>query len=198
MSLENFVVKAKVGSPYALDRLWSAVRPSVARWVGAEVRDADAAEDVIQGVLIQVWRRLVTFRSEGRFTSWLYVVTRNQIRMARRAEERHRRHRVEVSLTDLASACPEGCYLDGIVADKLVERISDAVLGLPVAQRQAFIEVDLHGWTPTEAAKELPMAPGVVRSNLCRARRQLRRHLERNLSTTMGHSGESIREQFPV
>lgn len=178
MNLEALVLEAKAGNPYALDRLWFAVEPSVARWVGADVRDADAAEDVIQGVLIQVWRRLVTFRAEGRFTSWLYIVTRNQIRIARRAEERHWRHRVDVSLTDVASPCPEGRYLDGIVAAKLVVRISDAVLGLPPAQRRALVEVDLHGWTPTEAARELPMAPGVVRSNLCRARRHLRRQLQ--------------------
>ena len=158
MSLEAFVLEARTGNPYALERLWSAVKPSVVRWVGAEVSDTDEAEDVLQGVLIRVWRRLVTFRGEGRFTSWLYAVTRNQIRRARRAEVWHWRHRVEMSLNDLACPCPDGRYLDIIVATKLVERIPAAVASLPLAQRRAFIVVDLGDKTSTEATKELPIA----------------------------------------
>jgi len=137
-SVETFALEAKAGDPQAIDRLWSAVKPSVVRWVGAGVRDEDAAQDVIQGVLIQVWRRLVTFRGESRFTSWLYAVTRNQIRMARRSEERHRRRRVEVSQNDLASPCPETDYLDGMTDDKLVERVDRKLSEWDRCQRYNF------------------------------------------------------------
>ena len=182
MSLEVCALEAKSGNPNALDRLWSAVRPSVTRWVNAEVLDPDAAEDIIQLVLIQIWRRLVTFRGESRFTSWLYAVTRNQIKMARRAEARHWRHRVEVGPNDMASPGPEERYLDAIVAATLAKGIPAAVASLPPAQRLAFIAVDLDGKTPTQAAKELPVGPGTVRSNLFKARRQPSGHDQTEVS----------------
>lgn len=180
MSLEAAVLQAKKGDPQAFERLWATVEPTVVRWVGAQVRDPDAAEDVVQAVLIQMWRRLVTFRGTGRFTTWLYSVTHNQVRMARRAEARHWRKRIDVCLDELATASPEGRYLDGIETKRMLVTIRARVPMLPVAQKRAFIAVDLAQRTPSEAARSLDMSPGVVRSNVCRARERLREELSSN------------------
>src|ERR1700740_1366787 len=56
--------------------------------------DADA-EDVTQDVLLQVVRKLGTFRGESEFSTWLYRVTVHQALAYRDKRNRRREHEVQ-------------------------------------------------------------------------------------------------------
>ena len=47
-------------------------------------RDEPESEDLLQDVLVTVWRKLDTFRGEARFLTWLYRVAVNTCLMHRR------------------------------------------------------------------------------------------------------------------
>jgi RNA polymerase sigma-70 factor (ECF subfamily) len=65
--------------------------------------DADA-EDVTQDVLLQVVRKLDTFRGESGLTTWLHRVTVNAALLHRRKQTRRREQSVRPSLDVLPNA----------------------------------------------------------------------------------------------
>lgn len=60
-----------------LDVLYRRYYPKVAYWCLQTCGNRQEAADVAQEVFLRVHDRLDTFRSEGRFSSWLYAVTRS-------------------------------------------------------------------------------------------------------------------------
>src|SRR6516225_10588181 len=71
--------------------------------------EADA-EDVTQDVLLQVIRKLDTFRGEASFTTWLYRVTVNAALLHRRKHARHRKQQVDAPLDNLPDRLGIGCH----------------------------------------------------------------------------------------
>src|SRR5437660_4289959 len=70
--------------------------------------DADA-EDVTQDVLLQVLRKLPTFRGEAAFPTWLYRVTVNAALGYRRKRALREDHRADPSLAeDPTAVAPRG------------------------------------------------------------------------------------------
>lgn len=51
---------------------------SVKRCIGSMVRSAADAEDLVQDVVLKVWRHLSTFRPESSFRTWLTRVAINE------------------------------------------------------------------------------------------------------------------------
>ena len=62
------------------------------------LRDRDAAADLAQDVCVGMPRKLVSYRAEGRFTTWLYRVVVNAARDALRREQT--RQRIERSFAE--------------------------------------------------------------------------------------------------
>jgi len=77
--------RAQRGEPGALDDLIRQNYRLIHRWALVKTGDADDAEDVTQRVLIQLFKKLGTFRGRSSFNSWLYRITSNA------AGELHRR-----------------------------------------------------------------------------------------------------------
>ncbi|MCX6894971.1 MAG: sigma-70 family RNA polymerase sigma factor [Verrucomicrobia bacterium] len=62
--------------------------------------DAHLADDLAQETFIRAWQRLDTFRSEAKFSTWLFGIAYNQWRM-------HARSRKELALAGLETPPPE-------------------------------------------------------------------------------------------
>src|SRR6516162_10029984 len=71
--------------------------------------EADA-EDVTQDVLLQVIRKLDTFRGEASFTTWLYRVTVNAALLHRRKHARCLNQQVDTPLDNLPDRLSMGCH----------------------------------------------------------------------------------------
>ncbi len=69
-----------------MDRHLIAVR----RRLHSMVRNASDADDLLQEVLLKVWRRLSTFRSESSFRTWMTRVAMNEALQLYRREQRRR------------------------------------------------------------------------------------------------------------
>jgi RNA polymerase sigma factor (sigma-70 family) len=72
--------RAGQGSPIAgsfLDELFRRHRSRVAAWCYRITGEVDSAADLAQDVLLKAFQRLDSFRSDSRFTTWLYSITRN-------------------------------------------------------------------------------------------------------------------------
>lgn len=75
----------------AFEALCSRYREPLRRHLGAMLRDADAAEDVLQDVLLRVWTHARQWNGRGAPRSWLYRIATNaglnQLRSTRRRRQ---------------------------------------------------------------------------------------------------------------
>jgi RNA polymerase sigma-70 factor (ECF subfamily) len=62
----------------ALDELFRRHQARVERWCGRFTRDRESTMDLVQEVFLRVYRNLDGYRGDSRFSTWLYVITRNQ------------------------------------------------------------------------------------------------------------------------
>src|SRR5436309_14672871 len=71
---EGFVV----GREEAADELFRRHQTRIARWCCRYTRDREAALDLAQDIFLRAYRNLDSYRGECKFSTWLYVIARNQ------------------------------------------------------------------------------------------------------------------------
>lgn len=112
------------------------------------VGDPATAEDVVQDTFTRIIQNVNSFRSESKFSTWLYRIARNLcIDHARRM--RHRRHKsLDVAGTHAdsdGSPLSERIAISGPATDEVADapglrnRIADAIGELPEEQREVFL-----------------------------------------------------------
>jgi RNA polymerase sigma-70 factor (ECF subfamily) len=148
--------------------------------------DADA-EDVTQDVLLQVVRKLDTFRGEADIATWLYRVTVNmalayRARRARRAEHEVHDHPPLNGFSEdghhAAPVRPWSVAPDQHALDREQTRlIEDAIARLPDVYRDVYVLADVEGLPNAEIADLLGLNLPGVKSRLHRARVLMRNAL---------------------
>ncbi|HVS03677.1 MAG TPA: sigma-70 family RNA polymerase sigma factor [Thermoanaerobaculia bacterium] len=124
----------------------------------------ELAEDALQETWIRAVLGLPRFRWQSAFATWLTGIAIRCCHEARRAQ---RPAGAEASPTAAAAAPGTALRLD-------LER---AVAELPPGRREVLLLHDVEGFTHAEIAALLDLDEGTSRSQLSRARQQLRRRL---------------------
>jgi RNA polymerase sigma-70 factor (ECF subfamily) len=146
--------------------------------------DADA-EDVTQDVLMQVVRKLDTFRGESSFPTWLHRVTVNAALAHRR--KRSRREQFEIkdplenfqgdghhqSVINRWTVKPDTAALNR----ETTELVEKAIAGLPDLYRDVYVLADVEGLGNQEIAEMLELSLPAVKSRLHRGRLLMRHAL---------------------
>ncbi|HEX5271689.1 MAG TPA: sigma-70 family RNA polymerase sigma factor, partial [Gemmataceae bacterium] len=143
--------------------------------------DADA-EDVTQDVLLQVVRKLPSFRGESAFPTWLHRVTVNaalQHRRRRAARDEHReRAPLDIVLEEQPAAGPVRRWSVGpeeAALDRETQQLIERAIGdLPEEYRDVFVLSDVEGVPNAEIGGLLGLSLPAVKSRLHRARQKLR------------------------
>lgn len=151
----------------------------------ALTRDPDRADDLVQETLLRAFASFGQFEPGTNFGAWLRrILTNTHINLLR---HEHRRPS-PLSLDAGAEECgfdpcepgPDGGDpLWQLAQPVLTEEVQQALLSLPDAFRVPLILCDLRDWPYQRIADHLAIRPGTVRSRIFRARRMLRRKLER-------------------
>jgi RNA polymerase sigma-70 factor (ECF subfamily) len=149
--------------------------------------DADA-EDVTQDVLLQVVRKLDTFRGESDFATWLHRVTVNAALAHRGKRARRQEHEVPDPLDNFledghhgAAVKPWSVAPDQRALDQETHRlIEDAIARLPEIYRDVYVLADVEGLNNPEVADILGLSVAAVKSRLHRARLLMRSALARH------------------
>ncbi len=174
------ITAAQRGDEQALARLVRHVRPLVERQLVRYPLSDEDRRDVSQSALLQVVRRLDSFRGEANFGTWLFRVTANEALMLMRSQRRHRARLVADGDPEAAAGAAEPALAEGAAGDDPAlqnERelhVRDAVARLPEHYREVVTahyhqELGLH-----EIARLLRVSESAVRSRLHRARSRLR------------------------
>lgn len=140
----------------------------------------EEAEDVAQETFLSLHRHGRSFRSEARFSTFVYRVAANAALNRRRSlgRGRTRMRRLELRQAagdDLPSAprCPE----DATAGSEMAAQVQQALQQLAPAMRMPLVMYEMEGLSYSEIAESLDVAEGTVKSRIHRARQMLRREL---------------------
>ncbi|HRI65136.1 MAG TPA: RNA polymerase sigma factor [Polyangium sp.] len=180
--MTDLIDRVKRDDPGALDALTRAIRPHVERQLARyPVSDEDRL-DLVQSTLLQVIRRIRSFRGDSSFTTWLFRVTANEALMLMRTQRRQRARFVAgLDLEDLGvlTTIPVTTHDEDPASRAERERFVQHALGeLPTNYRDVVVahyhdDLGLH-----EIAEKFLVSESAVRSRLHRARLRLRAILE--------------------
>jgi len=166
-----------------MDRHSAAVR----RRIGSMVRNATDVEDLLQEVLMKVWRHLSTFRSESSFHTWMISVAVNEVLQSYRREHRWRWSQTQRDLDAFTSACESPHQ--SLARSETTHAVRSAVVGLPEKYRQVLILRDLQQLSVRETANSLQSSIPAVKTRLFRARHMLLAALQRSKIQSLASAG---------
>ncbi|MGH7477766.1 MAG: RNA polymerase sigma factor, partial [Longimicrobiales bacterium] len=131
--------------------------------------DPQEAEDVTQEIFVRAWEKLASFRGEAEFGTWLHRLAVNHC-LSRRgmlARLRSRFPVLELPVTATARAGRPDVRMD----------VEHAMTALPPGARDVFVLHDVEGYKHHEIAQLMGISVGTSKSQLHRARMELRRRL---------------------
>lgn len=142
--------------------------PALRRYAFALLRDAAAADDLVQDCLERALSRWALRRPEGDLRAWLFAILRN---LCLDAWRRDRRRGAAVSAVEPAAPAAQDAAL--AAADALA-----ALDHLPEEQKSLLLLVGVEDLSYAEAAEALGIPLGTAMSRLARGRKRLREIVE--------------------
>jgi RNA polymerase sigma-70 factor (ECF subfamily) len=172
---QSWLPAARMGEPWALERLYSDHQPQVYALCRKLLGSAADAEDVAQTVFVRAFRELPRFRGDSAVKTWLYRIAVNESLGALR----RRRSATEPLDECLAAGCQgQGCYGEVIVERLAVQA---ALATLSPDQRTILVLRFWEGLSYEEIAAVMRISLSAVKMRLLRARNEFRRRYQEDL-----------------
>ena len=165
------VVLAAAGDSRAFERLYRAHSDRVFSLCARMTGDRVAAEELTQDVFVRAWEKLVQFRGESAFGTWLHRLAANVILTARKRARR--------AGGWWAASDEEPDDLPARVTQQPGETgdLEGAIAKLPGGARRVFVLHDVEGYRHEEIGSMLGITSGGSKAQLHRARQLLREAL---------------------
>ena len=183
----NLIARAQSGEETALEQLIVRIRPHVERQLLRYPVSDEDRRDLLQMTLLQVVRRIRSFRGDSSFSTWLFRVTANEALMLMRSQRRHRARLVVGldlddlgNITHLRAGADEPHEVRSRTESENVLRT--ALAELPEDYRHIVFAHYHEDLGLQEIADRLRVTESAVRSRLHRARSRLREILEQSSS----------------
>lgn len=183
----ELVQGAIAGRETSFEELVRRYQRPIAAYVYRMVGDYDAALDLTQEVFIKVYNSLSRYRSEFKFSTWIYKIAHNA------AIDHLRRHAVRDQA--LTGGFDGECREISIVSRRLTpeqeserkerrSEIESVVQLLPAAYRELIVLRHSQDMSYDEIAEVTGLPLGTVKNRLFRAREAMRDHLlERGINS---------------
>ena len=172
----ELVERCRRGDEGAFQELVDRYKDLVFALIARTVQNRSRAEDLAQDVFLRVHRGLPYFRGEARLSTWIYRIVANVCV--------HDRGRPPppLSLDDERMRGRAPSASDRQFGDlELRDRLEKAIARLPSNYRLVVAAHYLEGVQYEELAEALALPLGTVKTQLHRAKQQLRRMLETDL-----------------
>jgi len=170
----ELVERCRSGDERAFQDLVDRYKDLVYALIARTVQDRSKAEDLAQDVFLRVHRGLPYFRGEARLSTWIYRIVANVC-----VQDVGRPASVPLNENRSAHApsAPDRQFGDL----ELKDRLEKAIARLPANYRLLVAAHYLEGVRYEELADALQLPLGTVKTQLYRAKQQLRRMLETDL-----------------
>jgi RNA polymerase sigma-70 factor (ECF subfamily) len=177
------IERCRAGDEGAFQELVDRYKDLVFALIARTVQDRSRAEDLAQDVFLRVHRGLPYFRGEARLSTWIYRIVANVC-----AQTRGRGPRTtSLDALDAPDGSPARSRAMPSTKDRqfgdleLRDRLEKAIARLPPNYRLLVAAHYLRGVQYEDLAEALELPLGTVKTQLHRAKQQLRRLLETEL-----------------
>ena len=173
----DLVLTAVSGREAAFEELVRRYQRPIASYVYRMVGDYDAALDLTQEVFIKVYNSLSRYRSEFKFSTWIYKIAHNT------AIDHLRRHTVRDQIMTTGG---DGTQFEIVIESRRLtpeqesereerrSEIESVVQSLPAAYRELIVLRHSHDLSYDEIAEVTGLPLGTVKNRLFRAREAMR------------------------
>jgi RNA polymerase sigma-70 factor (ECF subfamily) len=181
----QIMLRVKAGDQQAFDYLVQKYRRPLVSFMYRMARNAAAAEDLAQEVLLRVYRSRESYEASAKFTTWLYRIATN-LAVNHARDTRHERPEVQVSLdepdedTGTTFELPDGNLTaeQAMVRRERMLAIRSKVEALPEQQKLAVIMHKYQQMDYKQIAEVLKKSESATKSLLFRAYETLREQLK--------------------
>jgi RNA polymerase sigma-70 factor, ECF subfamily len=168
---------------------WTQLRADVGRLVARRLPTGADVEDVVQEVLLRVWRHGDGLRDDERFGAWLARIAYSATADHLRARQRHPLARFGGAETGSDAATIDD---DGSAKDLVAAALRPFVQGLPEPYREALLLSEFDSLSYPVLAKRLGISISGVKSRVQRGRSLLRKALERCCAIALDARGTPV------
>lgn len=158
----NLLARVARQDKAAFTQLYEHFAPRIKAWVLRMGAPAGKAEDIVQDVMLQLWRRAGQFDpAKADAGTWIFSITRNRFIDVVRQEKRP-----EVALDDPVLVSADPSPEQAATAGEQAERVAAALAQLPAAQRAIIRQSYFSDLTQQEIAAQDGVPLGTVKSRL--------------------------------
>ena len=173
MSESELLSRLQAGDEGAYDTVFRTWYPVLVRVASALLKDSDAAEDISQEVLLELWRRRHALEASVSIRAYLLRSVRNRSLN----HLRHLRVRRDTD-SDVQGLYDEPVGSDQpVVANELAEAVQIALKELPPRCREVFELSRVNGLKYSEIAEALDISQKTVEAQMGKALRIMRERL---------------------
>ena|SRR5687767_2780738 len=159
------------GDSQALERLYERHGLPLLNYIIGQVGDRALAEELLQNVMLSVWKAAPGFRGESMVRTWLFAIARNHSINAHR-----KRKLVNVPLFEADGVSKTG-PMEAMLRNTEKEAVRAALRQLSEEHRETLELIFYHGMSGPEAAEVLGVSVGTIKSRLHRAKALLKQVL---------------------
>ena len=174
------------GDHEAFAELVSRHQNAVVGTVAKMMNGSPDAEDIAQQVFLRLWKSAKRYQPTAKFTTYMFTITRNLVFNATRKKSIRKESSIEEQAEDWNQQIEnphENERPDNELLQKeLREAVDRAIASLPEKQRMAVILRRYEQMPYEDIAEVLGLSVSAVKSQLFRARTQLRDELDRFLA----------------
>lgn len=170
------VERCRREDPGAFEELVNQFKNLVFALIARTIPDRSRVEDVAQDVFLKIHRGLPYFRGDARLSTWIYRIVINV------CTQEKSQARPSISFDDPDARVAAPASVDRRFSDlELHDRLEKAIQQLPVQYRLLIAAHYLEGVQYEDLAEAMNLPLGTVKTQLHRAKRQLRNILEGEL-----------------
>lgn len=155
--------------------MWREFRARLLGFVGRRVADPQAAEDIVQEVMLRIHRQASSLEQPAAISAWVNQIARNAV---------IDHYRSAVTRRELPAGAEVGQDLafpsepeSGALRSELAGCLSPLLARLPPAYREALLLTEFEGMTQAAAASRLGLTASGMKSRVQRARARLREQI---------------------
>ena len=164
----QLVARIRAGDQLALSELYDRYSTVVYGVALRILQDTGAAEDLLQEIFLQLWRKPDAFdSSRGSLTAWLAVIARH------RSIDRLRKRRPETDIEDCVIAGGADPR-DETERSMVIEKVRVVMNEMSTDQRTAMEMAFFQGMTHTEIAEKTGEPLGTIKTRIRSGLQQLR------------------------
>jgi RNA polymerase sigma-70 factor (ECF subfamily) len=168
----NLVKQIANGREQALEHLYERYSKLLYSIIVAIVNTPEDAEEVLQEVFLQVWRKASTFDSQrGNVYRWLITLARNRAIDRTRSKNfsQHRELQRPLENPDRAPHPHDRSPLDAVVMLERAEMVRGVMKKISAEQKEVMHLAYFAGYTQSEIAKQLDLPLGTVKTRMRQA-----------------------------